>query len=108
MHKTSKIYVAGHRGLVGSAIVRKLKEEKHRNILTFKHSELDLTNKEDTETMFRLYRPRYVFLAAARVGGIHRRQSNSDRSDGRQPAQGRTGRLPRRPSGDDPGGDAGF
>lgn len=77
MHKTSKIYVAGHRGLVGSAIIRKLKEEKHRNILTFNHKELDLTIKEDTETMFRLYRPRYVFLAAARVGGIHANNTKS-------------------------------
>ena len=70
MRKTSKIYVAGHNGLVGSAIVRKLQEERHRNILTFSRQELDLTNKADTETMFRLYQPRYVFLAAAKVGGI--------------------------------------
>ena len=71
MKKNSKIYVAGHTGLVGSAIVRKLKSEGHKNILTFNRSELDLTKKDDVETMFRLYRPRYVFLAAARVGGIH-------------------------------------
>lgn len=71
MRKTSKIYVAGHNGLVGSAIVRKLKEEKHKNIMTFERKDLDLTIKEDVETMFRLYRPTYVFLAAARVGGIH-------------------------------------
>jgi len=77
MNKTSKIYVAGHQGLVGSAIVRKLKEENHRNILTFKHSELDLINKDETETMFRLYKPMYVFLAAARVGGIHANNTES-------------------------------
>jgi len=77
MRKTSKIYVAGHHGLVGSAIVRKLQEERHRNILTFTHQELDLTNKADTETMFRLYRPGYVFLAAAKVGGIHDNNTKS-------------------------------
>lgn len=77
MRKTSKIYVAGHNGLVGSAIVRKLQEERHRNILTFSHDELDLTNKCDTEAMFRLYRPSYVFLAAAKVGGIHANNTQS-------------------------------
>jgi len=77
MRKTSKIYVAGHTGLVGSAIMRKLKEERHRNIFTFTHKELDLTKKDDTETMFRLYRPTYVFLAAARVGGIHANNTES-------------------------------
>jgi GDP-L-fucose synthase len=77
MRRTSRIYIAGHNGLVGSAIVRKLKEERHRNILTFPHSELDLTNKAETETMFRLYQPRYVFLAAAKVGGIHDNNTKS-------------------------------
>lgn len=77
MRRTSKIYVAGHTGLVGSAIMRKLKEEKHRNIFTFTHKELDLTCKSDVETMFRLYRPTYVFLAAARVGGIHANNTES-------------------------------
>ena len=77
MKKTSKIYVAGHNGLVGSAIVRKLKENGHRNIITFSHSELDLTNKGDTEAMFRLYKPTYVFLAAAKVGGIYANNSAS-------------------------------
>lgn len=77
MKRTSKIYVAGHNGLVGSAIVRKLKEQGHRNILTFSRSELDLTNKEVTETMFRLYKPAYVFLAAAKVGGIYANNSQS-------------------------------
>jgi len=77
MKKTSKIYVAGHNGLVGSAIVKKLKENGHRNIITFSHSELDLTNKGDTEAMFRLYKPTYVFLAAAKVGGIYANNSAS-------------------------------
>ena len=77
MKRTSRIYVAGHRGLVGSAIVRKLKEKGHRNIITFRHSELDLTNKRETETMFRLYKPLYVFLAAAKVGGIHDNNTKS-------------------------------
>ena len=49
MRKTSKIYVAGHNGLVGSAIVRKLKEERHKNIMTFDRKDLDLTVKEDVE-----------------------------------------------------------
>lgn len=77
MRKTSKIFVAGHNGLVGSAIVRKLKEEGHKNIMTFARKDLDLTNKADTETMFRLYHPTYVFLAAARVGGIHANNTES-------------------------------
>ena len=77
MKKTSKIYVAGHNGLLGSAIVKKLKENGHRNIITFSHSELDLTNKGDTEAMFRLHKPTYVFLAAAKVGGIYANNSAS-------------------------------
>jgi len=77
MRRTSRIYVAGHNGLVGSAIIRKLKDDRHRNILTFSHSELDLTNKAETETIVRLYQPRYVFLAAAKVGGIHDNNTKS-------------------------------
>lgn len=77
MRKTSKIYVAGHNGLVGSAIVRKLKEEGHKNIITFDRRELDLSKKDDVETMFRLYHPTYIFLAAARVGGIHANNTQS-------------------------------
>jgi GDP-L-fucose synthase len=77
MKKTSKILVLGHSGLVGSAIVRKLKEQSYRNILTFSHSELDLTNKSDTEAMFRLNKPLYIFLAAAKVGGIYANNSQS-------------------------------
>ena len=77
MRKTSKIYVAGHNGLVGSAILRKLKDDGHKNVIHFSHEELDLTNKEETETMFRLYKPSYVFLAAAKVGGIHANNTQS-------------------------------
>jgi len=77
MRKTSKIYVAGHNGLVGSAIVRKLKDDGHKNLITFSHDELDLTDKSATETMFRLYKPSYVFLAAAKVGGIHANNTQS-------------------------------
>lgn len=77
MRKTSKIYVAGHNGLVGSAIIRKLKDNGHKNIITFSHDELDLTDKNATETMFRLYKPSYVFMAAAKVGGIHANNTQS-------------------------------
>jgi len=70
MEKDAKIYVAGHRGLVGSAIVRKLKEEGYTNIITRTHSELDLTDQRATREFFEKERPEYVFLAAAKVGGI--------------------------------------
>jgi len=71
LEKNSKIYIAGHNGLVGSAILRKLKEKQHTNLIYFNHNELDLTDKNATETMFRLYKPEFVFLSAAKVGGIH-------------------------------------
>lgn len=71
MNKDSKIYVAGHRGLVGSAIVRNLKSNGFENIITRTHSELDLTNQIDVRKFFEEERPEYVFLAAAKVGGIH-------------------------------------
>lgn len=70
MKKNSKIYVAGHRGLVGSAIVRKLKENGYTNIIGKTHSELDLTNSVEVEQFFKTEKPEYVFLAAAKVGGI--------------------------------------
>ena len=70
MNKDFKIYVAGHRGLVGSAIVRRLKEEGYTNIITRTHSELDLTDQRATREFFEKERPEYVFLAAAKVGGI--------------------------------------
>lgn len=70
MKKDSKIYVAGHRGLVGSAILENLKQKGYNNIVTLTHNELDLTNQLDTQRFFELERPEYVFLAAAKVGGI--------------------------------------
>lgn len=70
MEKKAKIYVAGHRGMVGSAIVRQLKREGYENIITKTHSELDLTRQADVETFFEAEKPEYVFLAAAKVGGI--------------------------------------
>ncbi|MCD4805624.1 MAG: GDP-L-fucose synthase [Desulfobacterales bacterium] len=71
MDKNSKIYVAGHRGLVGSAIMRRLKAEGCKNLITRTHAELDLTRQERVEEFFHEERPDYVFLAAARVGGIY-------------------------------------
>lgn len=70
MEKEAKIYVAGHSGMVGSAIVRELNRQGYRNIITRTHSELDLTNQSDTENFFKITKPDYVFLAAAKVGGI--------------------------------------
>jgi len=70
MDKTSRIYVAGHRGLVGSAIVRKLRQEGYDNLLTATSKELDLRNQAAVQEFFEHERPGYVFLAAARVGGI--------------------------------------
>lgn len=70
MNKDSKIYLAGHRGLVGSAIHRKLKKEGYTNIITKTHKELDLTNQKETQEFFEKEKPEYVFLAAAKVGGI--------------------------------------
>jgi GDP-L-fucose synthase len=67
---STKIYVAGHRGLVGSAIVRNLQKKGYRNILTKTHAELDLTDQAATETFFARSQPDYIFLAAAKVGGI--------------------------------------
>ncbi|WP_417291560.1 GDP-L-fucose synthase family protein [Corallibacter sp.] len=70
MKKDSKIYVAGHRGLVGSAIVENLKSKGYTNLVTRTHSELDLTNQVAVEDFFKSEKPEYVFLAAAKVGGI--------------------------------------
>ena len=71
MEKSSKIYVAGHRGLVGSAIVRALQGRGFKNILTRSHAELDLVDQAQVKNFFEVERPDYVFLAAAKVGGIH-------------------------------------
>lgn len=70
MKKDSKIYVAGHRGMVGSAIVRQLEKEGYGNIIMRTHADLDLTRQQDVEEFFEKERPEYVFLAAAQVGGI--------------------------------------
>lgn len=78
MHKMDKIYVAGHNGLVGSAIVRRLKKDGFNNIITRSHSELDLTNQQDVNDFFTKERPDYVFMAAAKVGGI---QANKEALD---------------------------
>ena len=70
MEKDSKIYVAGHRGMVGSAIVRELQRQGYCNIITRTHGELDLCRQEQVEKFFAAEQPEYVFLAAAKVGGI--------------------------------------
>ncbi len=70
MHKKAKIYVAGHRGLVGSAIVRQLKDEGYSNIITCNHEELDLRNQQEVYRFMHRERPEYVFMCAAKVGGI--------------------------------------
>lgn len=71
MEKEAKIYVAGHRGMVGSAIVRKLETEGFKNIIVRTSAELDLRNQLATSEFFKAEQPEYVFLAAAKVGGIH-------------------------------------
>ena len=70
MEKNAKIYVAGHRGMVGSAIVREHQRQGYENLLTATHTELDLTRQEAVERFFAAEKPEYVFLAAAKVGGI--------------------------------------
>lgn len=71
MNVSSRIYVAGHRGLVGSALVRRLQAAGYTNLVTRTHAELDLESQAAVEAFFACERPEYVFLAAARVGGIH-------------------------------------
>src|SRR5574340_1490816 len=71
MDLNAKIYVAGHRGLVGSALMRNLQGKAYTNFITRTHAELDLTVQAEVEAFFELERPGYVFLAAAKVGGIH-------------------------------------
>ncbi len=70
MNKKSKIYVAGHRGLVGSALVRKLEKESYKNLIIRTHKELDLTDSVAVRKFFEKEKPEYVFMAAAKVGGI--------------------------------------
>jgi len=70
MNTSDKIYIAGHRGMVGSAIVRQLEKEGYTNLITRTSAELDLTRQADVERFFEAEKPDYVFLAAAKVGGI--------------------------------------
>jgi GDP-L-fucose synthase len=70
MTPSSRIYIAGHRGLVGSAIVRRLQAAGHSGLITRRHAELDLTDERATRAFFEAERPEFVFLAAAKVGGI--------------------------------------
>lgn len=75
MDLDAKIYVAGHKGMVGSAIVRALKKQGYTNIVTVSHSELDLINQQAVVDFFNREKPEYVFLAAAKVGGIMANQN---------------------------------
>ena len=76
INKNDKIFVAGHNGLVGSAIVRKLKEKKFRNIITVEKKRLNLINQKNVEKFFKKVRPKYLIIAAAKVGGI---KTNSEK-----------------------------
>jgi GDP-L-fucose synthase len=71
MDRNAKIYIAGHTGLIGSAVVRKLKSLSYKNIITRTHKEMDLTERDKAAEFFKKESPEYVFLAAARVGGIY-------------------------------------
>ena len=71
MNNSSKIYVAGHNGMVGSAIIRKLKRDGYNNLLLRSHSDLDLINQKEVMQFFLEEKPNHVFIAAAKVGGIH-------------------------------------
>ena len=79
MDKSAKIFIAGHRGLVGSAIIRALHNEGYTNLLIRTRDELDLTNQSVVHAFFTKEQPDYVFLAAAKVGGIH--ANNTYRGD---------------------------
>src|SRR6185436_14063292 len=70
MNKTDKIYVAGHKGMVGSAIVRKLESEGFENLLLQSSTQLDLRNQQSVNEFFEATKPEFVFFAAAKVGGI--------------------------------------
>lgn len=71
MHENARIFVAGHRGMVGAALCRALGDVGHKQLITRSHTELDLRNQAAVNRFFETERPEYVFLAAARVGGIH-------------------------------------
>lgn len=79
MDRSAKIYVAGHRGMVGSALVRRLESGGYTNILTRSHAQLDLLNQAATEAFLAQEQPDFIFIAAAKVGGIH--ANNSFRAD---------------------------
>ena len=79
INKNSKIFVAGHNGLVGSAIVRKLKDKGYKNILTVNRLKLDLTNQSKVYNFLKRHKPKYIFIAAAKVGGIY--SNNKYRAD---------------------------
>tara|TARA_B100000965_G_scaffold256600_1_gene216224 strand:+ start:186 stop:1121 length:936 start_codon:yes stop_codon:yes gene_type:complete len=79
INKNSKIYVAGHKGLVGSAILKRLKEKKYKNIITIERKKLDLLNQNDVFNFLKKKRPDSVIIAAAKVGGIY--HNNLDRAD---------------------------
>jgi GDP-L-fucose synthase len=79
MQQHQKIYVAGHRGMVGSALVRKLQALGYTNIVTRSSAELDLRNQAAVQTFFKEEQPAFVFMAAAKVGGIH--ANNTFRAD---------------------------
>jgi len=70
MNKNEKIYIAGHQGMVGSAFLRRLKEQGYKNIIIRDYRKFDLRDQRVTESLFKKERPHYVFLAAAKVGGI--------------------------------------
>lgn len=70
MQRDAKVYVAGHRGLVGSALMRRLEQGEYRNVVTRTHAELDLCNQREVISFFEAERPEFVFVAAAKVGGI--------------------------------------
>ncbi len=79
MDKAARVYVAGHRGMVGSALVRRLEQAGYSNILTRTRAELDLLNQAATEAFLQQEQPEFIFIAAAKVGGIH--ANNSLRAD---------------------------
>jgi len=79
INKNSKIYVAGHNGLVGSAILRKLKEKNYKNIITVEKKNLDLLNQKNVFSFFKKKKPDLVIIAAAKVGGVY--HNNLDRAD---------------------------
>lgn len=71
MNKNSKIYVAGHNGLVGSALVKQLTEQGHNNLIFTPHSQYDLRDQQTVSDFFKINKPQYVIISAAKVGGIY-------------------------------------